>query len=99
MMTYDPVFCPYGTSKPDLIMKNERYDRHKEWIEPLVSQYTSCLSKNHIKTCECGAFIRLTTGILRRHFTSEKHLRHSGKWTDIDEQHSLEWKKLKTKPK
>ena len=91
----DYVYSPYGNSKPDLTIKNDRYLRHRVWIEPIITEWTAILSKTHIRTCECGSNVRLTSGIIRRHLASEKHLKFIAKWTDDDQKELMEFKTKK----
>jgi hypothetical protein len=79
------VYSPYGNTTPDLTVKNDRYLRHREWIEQVITEWTGMLSKNHIRSCECGSNVRLTSGIIRRHLASEKHLKFIEKWTEEDQ--------------
>jgi hypothetical protein len=81
----DYVYSPYGNTTPDLTVKNDRYVRHREWIEQVITEWTGMLSKNHIRSCECGSNVRLTSGIIRRHLASEKHLKFIEKWTEEDQ--------------
>ena len=81
----DYVYSPYGNTTPDLTVKNDRYLRHREWIEQVITEWTGMLSKNHIRSCECGSNVRLTSGIIRRHLASEKHLKFIEKWTEEDQ--------------
>ncbi len=92
-----PVYVPYGNTRPDLKLKNDRYVRHKDWIEPIIFDLTRHLSKTAVKVCECGSLLRLTSGIIRRHLASEKHLRFIDKWTEEDECELKEWKNNKNK--
>ncbi len=94
-MDYEYEYAPYGNTTPDLKLKNDRYIRHKSWIEPLITEWTTFVSRNHIRTCECGSNVRLTSGIIRRHFASEKHLRFIAKWTEEDQKELMEFKKKK----
>jgi hypothetical protein len=89
------VYSPYGNTTPDLTVKNDRYLRHRDWIEPVITEMTQMLSKTHIRTCECGSNVRLTSGIIRRHLASEKHLKFIAKWTEDDERELSEFKKKK----
>jgi hypothetical protein len=88
------VYSPYGNTTPDLTVKNDRYLRHREWIEQVICDWTGMLSKNHIRTCDCGSNVRLTSGIIRRHLASEKHLKFIEKWTEEDQ---IELTDFKTK--
>jgi len=91
---YYPEQSPYGSSTAGTQYKDARYKRHAEWIEPLVYDFTSRLSKGHTLTCEnCGASLSLTANIIRRHLATEKHLRSIDKWTEQDETEMMEYKK------
>lgn len=94
MSDYYPIQSPYGSSTAGTKYKDTRYKRHAEWIEPLVSSFTSRLSKGHNRICaDCGGNFCLTANIIRRHLASEKHLRAVDKWTEQDEAEMLEYKK------
>ena len=47
MTDYYPIQSPYGVSTAGTKYKDMRYKRHAEWIEPIVYDFTSKLSKNH----------------------------------------------------
>lgn len=94
MSDYYPEQHPYGSSTAGTKYKDLRYNRHADWIEPLVSNLTSTLSRGHIQICaNCGAKVSLTANIIRRHLATEKHLRSIDKWTEQDEAEMLEYKK------
>lgn len=95
MEVKDYDYSPYGTTRPHLKIKNDRYIRHKTWIEPIITEWTAFVSKLHIRTCECGSNVRLTSGIIRRHLASEKHLRYIERWTEEDEKELTDFKKKK----
>lgn len=92
-----PDYSPYGATRPDLKLKNDRYLRHKDWIEPTIFTLTRTLNNTAVKVCECGSLLRLTSGIIRRHLASEKHLKFADKWTTKDEEELNEWKNNKKK--
>ncbi len=91
----DYVYAPYGNTHPHLKIKNDRYIRHRTWIEPIITEWTAFVSRNHIRTCECGSNVRLTSGIVRRHLASEKHLRYIERWTEEDEKELTDFKTKK----
>jgi len=94
MSDYYPEQHPYGFSTAGTKYKDIRYQRHAEWIEPLVAELTSRLSKQHSQICaDCGGYVTVHAAILRRHFASEKHLRAIARWSDTDEAEMLEYKK------
>jgi len=94
MSDYYPIQSPYGVSTAGTKYKDLRYKRHADWIEPIVYDFTSRLSKGHTRICEnCGASLSLTAIIIRRPLATEKHLKSIDKWTEQDETEMLEYKK------
>lgn len=77
---------PYGSSTPSTKNRDDRYNRHREWIESTVLNWCGHLSSKHTRTCEgCGAFVSLRANSVRRHLATEKHLKATGVWSEIDE--------------
>ena len=92
---------PYGSSTPSTKNRDDRYNRHRDWIEVTVLNWCGILSSSHSRTCDgCGAFVSLRANSVRRHLATEKHLKATGLWSEIDEFESQALKdglKLKTK--
>lgn len=92
---------PYGSSTASTKNRDDRYNRHRDWIESTVLNWCSILSQKHTRTCEgCGAYVSLKANSVRRHLATEKHLKKTGLWTEIDETESQALKeqlKLKSK--
>jgi hypothetical protein len=80
---------PYGSSTPSTKNRDDRYNRHRDWIETTVLNWCGILSAKHIRTCEgCGAYVSLKANSVRRHLATKKHLKSVGLWTELDETES-----------
>jgi len=92
---------PYGSSTASTKSRDDRYNRHRDWIETTVLNWCGILSSSHTRTCEgCGAFVSLRANSVRRHLATEKHLKKTDKWCELDEIESQALKqqlKLKSK--
>ena len=79
---YTPLYTPFGINSPE---KNALYEQHKDYVEGKINEL-SYKTQNQVYYCEeCEVQVaRATTVVLRRHFSTFKHLKNAGILTPSD---------------
>mgnify|MGYP003346856606 CR=1 FL=1 len=79
---YTPLYTPFGINSPE---KNALYEQHKDYVEGKINEL-SYKTQNQVYYCEeCEVQVaRATTVVLRRHFSTFKHLKNAGILTSAD---------------